>query len=166
MAKVEVWPAVHAERKALAAQLEGLRDEQWESASLCAGWSVRDVVAHMTATAKTSPPQFFGKLIGSGFSFTKLQAKDIAIQKGSSPADALSRFRSEISSTTAPPGPKVTWLGETIVHAEDIRRPLGLSHDYPTDAAIAVADSYKGSNLLIGAKKRIAGVRLRATDAD
>ena len=31
---------------------------------------------------------------------------------------------------------------------------------------VAVADFYKNSNLLIGAKKRIAGVTLRATDTD
>ena len=31
---------------------------------------------------------------------------------------------------------------------------------------IRVADFYKGSNLLIGAKRRIAGLTLRATDAD
>jgi hypothetical protein len=34
------------------------------------------------------------------------------------------------------------------------------------DAVVAVADFYKGSNLLIGAKKRIEGVTLKATDTD
>jgi hypothetical protein len=29
-----------------------------------------------------------------------------------------------------------------------------------------VADGYKGSNLVIGAKRRVAGLHLRATDAD
>ena len=53
-----------------------------------------------------------------------------------------------------------------IVHSEDIRRALGSRHTYPTDAAMQVADFYKGSNLLIGAKNRIAGLKLRATDAD
>ena len=60
----------------------------------------------------------------------------------------------------------MSWLGETIVHAEDIRRPLGIIHDYPTDAVQSVLDFYKGSNTLIGTKDRIAGVRLEATDAD
>jgi hypothetical protein len=59
-----------------------------------------------------------------------------------------------------------SWLGETIVHAEDIRRPLGISRHYPPGAVIRIADFYKGSNLLIGAKRRIAGLTLRATDAD
>jgi len=52
------------------------------------------------------------------------------------------------------------------VHGEDIRRPLGLQHQSPEAALVAVADSYRRSNLLIGAKRRIAGLRLQATDAD
>src|SRR5205085_9409133 len=92
MAKVDVWPTVHAERKALAADLEGLSDERWATPSLCAGWTVRDVLAHMTATAKITPPAFFGKLIGSGFSMKRMQAKDIAAQSAGSPADTLARF--------------------------------------------------------------------------
>ena len=56
-------------------------------------------------------------------------------------------------------------LGEIVVHGEDIRRPLGLEHRPPEAALIAVADSWKNSNLLIGSKRRIAGLRLQATDA-
>jgi hypothetical protein len=52
------------------------------------------------------------------------------------------------------------------VHSEDIRRPLGIKHAYPADAAVQVANFYKGSNLIIGAKTRIAGLTLRATDTD
>ena len=58
----------------------------------------------------------------------------------------------------------MTWLGEIVVHGEDVRRPLGIKHPYPADHLVPVADFYKGSNLLIGAKKRIAGFTLRATD--
>jgi hypothetical protein len=57
-------------------------------------------------------------------------------------------------------------LGEIVVHGEDIRRPLGLSHHSPEPALVAVADSWKNSNLLIGAKRRIGGLLLRASDAD
>ena len=45
-------------------------------------------------------------------------------------------------------------------------RAAGIQHAYPADAVVAVADFYKGSNLLIGSKNRIAGLTLRATDAD
>jgi hypothetical protein len=57
-------------------------------------------------------------------------------------------------------------LGEIVVHGEDIRRPLGLVHTAPEAALVAVADSWKNSNLLIGTKRRIAGLRLRASDAE
>lgn len=166
MAKTDVWPAIHTERTALAADLAALTDEQWATKSLCSDWTVRDVLAHMTATAKISPPLFFAKMIASGFSLKKVQSKDIAAEKGSSPTDTLARFKAEVSSTKHPPGPTDTWLGEVIVHAEDIRRPLGIKRDYPTGAAVRAADFYKGSSLIIGAKKRIAGLKLQATDAD
>ena len=47
-----------------------------------------------------------------------------------------------------------------------VARSLGVTHAYPPGAVVAVADFYKGSNLLIGSKNRIAGLTLRATDAD
>jgi hypothetical protein len=65
-----------------------------------------------------------------------------------------------------PPGPIDSWLGETIVHAEDIRRPLGIAHTYPVNDVTRIAAFYRGSNLLIGGKRRAAGLTLRATDAD
>jgi len=123
-------------------------------------------VAHLTATAKISGLTFFPKLAASGFKLTSLQKKDIAVEQGASPAETLSRFSAVVDSEKHPPGPMDTWLGETLIHAEDIRRPLGISHRYPTDAVVRVADFYKGSNLVVGAKKRISGLRLRADDAD
>jgi uncharacterized protein (TIGR03083 family) len=162
----EIWVAVHEERRALAADLEGLSDEQWAHPSACPEWTVRDVVAHMTAAASMTPVEFFGKFIGSGFSFDKLQAKDIARERGGSNADTLVRFKAQVTSKKHPPGPTLSWLGEALVHGEDVRRPLGLTRAYPVAPAAAVAGFYKGSNLLIGSKKRIAGLRLKATDTD
>lgn len=164
MPGIDIWPVVHEERRALANDLTPLSEEQWESQSLCSAWTVHDVVAHMTATAKISPASFFPKFIGSGFSFDRMQAKDIAVERGDSGADTLSRFEAIIPSEKRPPGPKETVLGETIVHSEDIRRVLGVPHDYPGDAVQQVADFYKGSNAIIGTKRRIAGLSLRATD--
>src|SRR5580700_293028 len=134
MAKTDIWPTVHSERRALAADLGGLGEDQWSTKTLSQDWTVRDVVAHMTATAKITPATFFPRLAVSGFSLTRLQAKDIATERGGSPADTLERFQAVVTSTKHPPGPADTMLGETIIHAEDIRRPLGIHHDYPTDA--------------------------------
>jgi uncharacterized protein (TIGR03083 family) len=165
MATVDVWGVVHPERSALADELAALSEEQWSSPSLCPGWTVRDVVAHMAATASITPATFFPKLIGSGFSFERLQAKGIAQQKGADGADTLGHFRAIVTSTKRPPGPKDTILGETIIHCEDVRRPLGLAHSYPPEAVVEVADFYKGSNLILGTKRRIDGLSLRATDS-
>jgi uncharacterized protein (TIGR03083 family) len=161
-----VWPTIHTERKALAADLDGLATNEWDTPSLCGGWTVRDVVAHMTAATKINGPKFFGKLIGSGFSFERVQNKGIAAERGSTPADTLAHFKAQIDSTGRPPGPVETMLGETVVHSEDVRRPLGIRHTYPTDTVVQLADFFKGSNLIIGTKKRIAGLTLQATDAD
>jgi uncharacterized protein (TIGR03083 family) len=166
MSKSEIWETIHKERAALAGDLEGLEAAKWDTPSLCKGWTVRDVVAHMTGTAKTTPLSFFPKLIGSGFSLTRMQNKDIGVERGASPQDTLAHFRAQVNSTKHPPGPTDTWLGETIIHAEDVRRPLGIAHSYPTDEAVKVAGFYKGSNLVVGAKKRISGLRLTASDAD
>jgi uncharacterized protein (TIGR03083 family) len=163
---MDIWPTIHAERKALADDLGELRGDQWSTRSLCDDWTVREVLAHMTATAKITPPAFFTKLATSGFSFARLQAKDIAAEQGDSPADSLARFTGVLTSVKHPPGPTDTMLGETLIHSEDIRRPLGIQHEYPVQAAVQVADFFKGSNLLIGAKRRIEGLALRATDAD
>ncbi len=163
---MDIWPTVHAERKALAADLRGRGDEDWAKPSLCGSWTVRDVLAHMTSAAKLTPPAFFGKVIGSGFSFDKVQDKGVAAQLGATPADTLANFESVVNSVKHPPGPNQTWLGGVIVHSEDIRRALAIPHQYPTDAVVTVADFYTGSNLLIGSKRRISGLMLRATDTE
>jgi uncharacterized protein (TIGR03083 family) len=163
---MDVWPVIHDERKALVADLKGRSGEDWATHSLCGDWTVRDVLAHMTSTTSLTPPAFFAKMIASGFSFEKVQASGVATNRGSSPADTMARFEAVVDSVKHPPGPVDSWLGETIVHAEDIRRPLKIEHRYPTEAVVRVADFYQGSNLLIGSKRRIEGLTLRATDAD
>lgn len=160
------WPTIHAEREALAADLEKLPDKKWETQSLCGDWNVQQLLAHMTATAETTPLNFFPRLAGSGFSLKKLSQKDVEQRTKGSAADTLARFRARVASSKHPPGPVDSWLGETIVHAEDIRRPLNIKHDYPVDAVTRVADFYKKSNLVVGAKRRIAGLRLEATDTN
>jgi uncharacterized protein (TIGR03083 family) len=57
-------------------------------------------------------------------------------------------------------------LGEVVVHGEDIRRPLGLGAAVSPEATVACLDMFKGANFPVGAKKRVSGLRLVATDAD
>lgn len=161
-----IWPAVHAERTALADDLAGLSDADWQVPSLCADWNVHQVLAHQLTAARMTPPKFFASLAGSGFRFNAYAAKEVARDSEGGPAATLARFREAIPRTTAPPGPKDTWLGEVIVHSEDIRRPLGIVHDYPLDPVVRVLNFYAKSNAIIGGRNRVAGLRLHATDAD
>ncbi|MFG2042982.1 maleylpyruvate isomerase family mycothiol-dependent enzyme [Dactylosporangium sp. NPDC048998] len=164
---MQTWEAIRTERASLVDALAGLPDAAWDKPSLCRGWQVREVVAHMIATAQMTPPTFFGKLAASGFRFQVMTASNIRqILMGRSNADLVELLRSRVGTRNAPPGPATSWLGETIVHGEDIFRALGPYRDHPIEHVVAVADFYAGSNLLIGAKKRIAGVTLRATDAE
>jgi uncharacterized protein (TIGR03083 family) len=162
----DIWPTIHAERKALADDLSGLTPDQWESPSLCGDWNVTQVLAHQVATAKLTPPKFIGRLAAAGFRFGTFAERAINDERQGGPADVLARYRAVEKATTSPPGPKQSWLGETIIHAEDIRRPLGIAHTYPMDALQTLLEFYSGSNVLIGSKKRIAGVTLKATDSD
>ena len=161
-----MWATIAAERGALAHDLDRLTDEEWGSRSLCEAWTVEDVVAHMTSTAQMTPPKFFAGYMVSGFSFPRFAEDGIKQHRGADALETLANFRKQQSSTTSPPGPKVTWLGETIIHAEDARRPLGIEHEYPIDAVRQVIDFYKKSDTLIRAKSRIAGLTLAATDTD
>src|ERR1700760_3283901 len=153
----DLWTAVAAERGALVDDLAGITDEQWATQSLCDDWSVRRVVGHMTATARLTPGRFLSSFAGSGFSFERFVNKQIDKNLGADNAATLAGLRAVQHSTTTPPGPQLSWLGEAIVHAEDVRRPLGIERAYPMDAVRAVADFYKGSNALIGTKSRIEG---------
>jgi uncharacterized protein (TIGR03083 family) len=161
-----MWSTIADERGALAADLADLPDDRWATTSLCPEWTVQDALAHMTSTAHVTPPAFFIGLAGSGFRFETFSRKGIERWRGDGPAQTLQSFREAQHSRKHPPGPNTTWLGETIVHAEDIRRPLGIRHAYPPDAVRQALDFYKGSNALIGTKRRIDGVTLTASDSD
>ena len=160
------WELIHAERRRLIEDLEPLTAEQWRTASLCPKWNAQQALGHIVATTKMTPPKFFGKIIASGFQFEKMAAKDVATESSGTPAQTLAELAAHAEDTHAPPGPVVSWLGEIIVHGADIRRPLGVAYSPQPATTRLVADFYKNSNLLIGSKNRIAGVRLVATDVD
>ena len=159
-----VWPLVHGERADLAADLADLTGEQWAAPSLCAGLTVREVLAHLTAGASLNPVRWLAGVIRCRFDFDKQVAMRLAEQLGATPAETIDRFRSVLTSTTKPPVPTLAMLGETIVHAQDIRLPLGIRHDYPIETLTRVAEYYQGTDLPVLTRKRIRGLRLAATD--
>jgi uncharacterized protein (TIGR03083 family) len=113
-----------------------------------------------------TPAQFVTRFAGAGFNFTRFNADNMARNTGATPADTLADFRAHLGDHTSPPGPKDTWIGEIVIHGADIRRPLGIHQRTPIPTVQRVADFYQGSNLIVGAKSRIAGLTLRATDTD
>ncbi|GAA3494658.1 maleylpyruvate isomerase family mycothiol-dependent enzyme [Streptomyces prasinosporus] len=159
-----VWSLIRAERAALAADLEDLTAEQWETPSLCAGLTVREVLAHLTAGASLNAVRWLTGVIRCRFDFDKQVAMRLAEQLGTTPAETLERFRRIVPSRTKPPLPAVAMLGETIVHAQDIRRPLGIRRDCPVETVTQVAEYYRGSDLVVVAKGRTGGLRLVADD--
>ncbi|MFD5055966.1 maleylpyruvate isomerase family mycothiol-dependent enzyme [Streptomyces tendae] len=162
--QADVWPLIRTERAALASDLAELTEEQWATPSLCAGLTVREVLAHLTAGASLNSVRWFAGVIRCRFDFDKQVAVRLAEQLGAAPAETLARFRHIVPSTTKPPLPVIAMLGETLVHGEDIRRPLGIRRDHPIDVVTRVAEYYRGSDMVVVAKKRITGLRLAATD--
>lgn len=160
----DIWPLIHAERAALAADLANMTDERWTTPSLCAGLTVREVLAHLTSGASLGPVRWLAGVIRCRFDFDKQVAMRLAEQLGATGAETYDRFRRVVTSTTKPPVPAMAMLGETIVHSEDIRRPLGIRRDYPITTLTRLAEYYQGSDLVVPAKGRIGGLRLAADD--
>ncbi|WP_121747744.1 maleylpyruvate isomerase family mycothiol-dependent enzyme [Streptomyces sp. E2N166] len=158
------WPLIHAERAALAADLGDMTEERWETPSLCVGLTVREVLAHLTAGASLNAVRWMAGVIRCRFDFDKQVAVRLAEQLGTTPAETLERFRRVVPSTTKPPLPALAMLGETVVHGEDIRRPLGIRRDHPVEVVTRVAEYYRGSDLVVLAKGRVDGLRLVADD--
>ncbi len=160
------WPLIHAERVALIEDLDRVPEAQWSTQSLCSAWTVRDVLAHVTTTAKMTPPKFIGRLAGSGFRFNAFNEKGVREEQGATPADALARFKAQLDRTTSPPGPLDAMVAEIVIHGEDIRRPLSIAHTYQPEALTLVGHFVIKGNLLLGGKRRATGLKLTATDID
>jgi uncharacterized protein (TIGR03083 family) len=162
----DLWNLIHDHRDKVGDALATLTDADWETASLCSGWRVHDVVSHMVETHLMTPPRFAGRFAASGFRFNTFAANGVALHATQTPASLLAQFRETAPRTTAPPGPKVTWLAEAVIHGEDIARPTGRSVAISPVTLATVADFVRGSTPLLHGKQRSAGLRLRATDID
>ena len=160
----DLWSLAHAERAALAEDLADLTDAQWAQRSLCGRWVVEEVVAHLTAAASIGPLRWLASVLGARFDFDRHNDRRLAEHRGATPAETLRRFLSIITSTTSAPGPTAAWLGEVVVHAQDIRRPLGLPRTPSIEATTEVARFYARHNFTVESRSTVAGFRLEATD--
>ncbi|MDV8002032.1 maleylpyruvate isomerase family mycothiol-dependent enzyme [Rhodococcus sp. IEGM 1408] len=159
-----LWSAIHLERGALASELERLDDADWHATSLCTEWTVEEVVAHLTAVARTGRVRWIRSFAGALFDTDRHNRRRLDEQLGSTPGGTLENFLLSSGLRVAPFGDVAAWLGETIVHAEDIRRPLGLRRDHPMDALTSVARFYAARDFAVNSATVAADLRLRATD--
>lgn len=160
----ELWGLVHAERAALADDLAGLSAPQWAQRSLCGDWSVEEVVAHLTAGASTGRFRWLISVLSNRFDFGKHNDRQLAAHRGTTPQETLERFRAVVDSTVAPSGHTAAWLGEVIVHGQDIRKPLELTREPSIEAVTEVARFFASRNFTVPSHSSIDGLRLEATD--
>ncbi|WP_202865160.1 maleylpyruvate isomerase family mycothiol-dependent enzyme [Serinicoccus sediminis] len=162
----DLWAAVHAERAALAARLDELTPEQWEAPSLCGRWGVREVVAHLTAAASVGRARWLLSVLGARLDFDLHNQRRLEEHLGATPQDTLAGFREVVTSTTAASGHTPAWLGEVVVHGQDILRPLGLPGATPPERAELVARFFVSRDFTVPSRTTAAGLRIRADDSD
>ena len=159
------------ELDSLCATLGEMTDEQWDADSLCEGWRVRDVVAHMLVGYTTPMPTMLAKVARYGFNVPKASAiESRSFGSSHSPAELLDTLRAvqrdnlrKGISRVIPPDEGMV---DHVIHHLDITRPLGLpTHTSDTNrrAALRRAVTLGG---MVKAKGRAKGLRIVATDLD
>ena len=156
--------AAHAERAALAENLAALDDARWATPSLCGRWSVEEVLAHLNAAASTGRLRWIASIVGARFDGDLHNERRLAEHRGATPAETLERFRRVVTSSTAATGHTAAWLGEVVVHAQDVLRPLGIPRTPAVGAVTEVARFYARRNFTVNSRTAARGLRLEATD--
>ena len=160
-------PLVAAELSALADALQGVPEDRWDTPSLCEGWRVREVVAHMTMAARYSPEQFAEELRASRFDFGDLSNRVAARDAALPVAELLANLRSATLQHWAPPGGGFTGaLNHAVIHALDVTVPLGLGRLSPNPTIRTVLDGLTIGGIAHSFGRHVDGVQLRATDLD
>jgi uncharacterized protein (TIGR03083 family) len=163
----EVWTAIDDQRRALVRLLEDLSEEEWQQPSLCDGWTVRQVAAHLALQNTTWPamPRVMLGIVRHGGMNGAIHA--MACEHAELPVAAITgEIRDRIGVWR--PLPAVTFRETVIdylVHGQDIARPLGRTLPMPGDLAVIATDRVWSSPRMFHARKKLAGYRLVATDA-
>lgn len=163
---VDTMSLAHDERADLADLLATLTPPQWDAPSLCAGWRVRDVVAHMFSYDELGIGGLVSRFVKGRVNTDRVNAVGVSAYAGRS-TDALVdlvRHHLRPRGLTAGFGGRIA-LTDGLIHHQDIRRPLGLPRDIPADR-MRIVLSFARTAPTIGAAKRIRGLTLIATDLD
>jgi uncharacterized protein (TIGR03083 family) len=160
------WTTIAAERRALADQLEALTDAQWATPSLCDGWTVHDVAAHLAGVNLIKMSEVVVALARSRFSFARANRVMVARQAARPSAEIVADLRRLADGRFAPPGlGSVAPLTDILVHGQDIRIPLGLATDRPVQPwrdSLDFLVTKKARRGFVG--KALPGLRFSATD--
>jgi uncharacterized protein (TIGR03083 family) len=159
--------AVASEFLALASQLEELAEEGWDAASLCEGWRVREVAAHMTMPVRYTPDEFQRELQDCGWDFTRL-SNLVASRDATLPTTTLvDNLRDPMLHAWTPPGGgRAGALNHVVIHGLDITVPLGLRGCSTPATLRAVLDGLTVGGIHEHFGFDLTGVALRATDLD
>lgn len=154
------------ERLEFADFLTGLTPEQWGTPTLCAGWSVRDVVAHCTSFEGLSARELATTFVKGRLQTDRINAVAIATLADRSTDQLITILRdnAEPHGLGAGFGGRVA-LTDNMIHQQDVRRPLRLARTIPPDRLCAALDFVRYAPTIRGAWLA-RGVRLVATDVD
>lgn len=164
MHRDDVWRAIDDERSSLADLLDDLSGPEWETPSLCAGWRVREVAAHLTL-AHTGVGSAAVAMLRARGSFDRM-VHDTAVRQAALPvAEYAVRLRGMVGSRRKAPG--VTHLEpllDILVHGQDIAIPLGRTRSMPVDAAATAATRAWRMGWPFHARRKLDGFELVAVD--
>lgn len=164
----QMWRVIEQERLAIADLLDGLSDDQWEAPSLCAGWRVRDVAAHLTTVClPPSAGSLFTDLLRARGSFHRLNTLATQRRAARPTQQLVGDLRRCAASRKIPVvSNERNVLFDLLVHGQDIAMPLGLELAMPVDAAAVGATRVWEMGWPFWAKRRLRGLRLTATDVE
>jgi uncharacterized protein (TIGR03083 family) len=170
MGTEESWQVVVEQRLALAELLAGLSEADWEQPSLCAGWRVRDVAAHVTLIPRPPSPGSllvdFAKARGNYARFNTVASRRRAAR---TPTEIVQDLRTSAESRSVPrPANPANVMWDILVHVQDIAIPLGIDFPTPPDAGASAATRIWNLRwpFSFGAKRRLGPFTLTATDTD
>ena len=168
MDREQSWQVITEQRRGLARLLEDLSESEWEQPSLCAGWRVRDVAAHV-AMAPQVPAlgSMLADVLRARGSFHRLN-HDGAVRHAARPTSTIvAELRAHADSRRLPVVTNYRIiLFDVLVHTQDIAIPLSRDYPIPPAAARAGASRVWTMGWPFWARHRHRGVRLIATDTD
>ena len=166
MHPVRTMDLARGEREDLLDLLEGLTPQQWQHPSLCEGWRVHDVVAHVLSYDELGPRALLQRFAAGRFTTDRTNAIGLAAYRDRTPDQLLDLLRAHLtpSGLTAGLGGRIG-LTDALVHQQDVRRPLGLPRDIPAERLTTAMGTALFAPVIRGVL-RVRDVRLVATDVD